>query len=194
MKPIPVDTRIIATSNRELQRQMREGRFREDLYYRLNVLDIHLPPLRDRREDIAPIAEGLIADLARAAGHPPYRLDPETLNWLIEQPWPGNVRELRNVLERAVNLAEGQILLPCHLEPTEEPSGSPPCAPEPIAGAQLCQRLAHAEETSIRDALRRNGGHRGKTAAELGISVTTLWRRMRRLNSERLPGAPDDTP
>jgi transcriptional regulator with PAS, ATPase and Fis domain len=181
VKPIPVDTRIIATSNRDLQRQIREGRFREDLYYRLNVLDIHLPPLRERREDIAPIAERLIGCLARAAGRPPYTLHPQALHWLIEQPWPGNVRELRNVLERAVNLAEGEILLPCHLEPTEQLSGAASYAPEPLAGTQLSQQLAHAAEASIRDALRRNSGHRGKTAAELGISVTTLWRRMRRL-------------
>jgi len=191
VKPILVDTRIIATSNRDLQRQIREGRFREDLYYRLNVLDIHLPPLRDRREDIAPIAERLIGGLARAAGRSPYTLHPQALEWLIEQPWPGNVRELRNVLERAVNLAEGATLLPCHLEHTEQLTGPASYEPEPLAGTQLSQQLAHAEEASIRDALRRNSGHRGKTAAELGISVTTLWRRMRRFNSEATPGTRD---
>jgi sigma-54 dependent transcriptional regulator, acetoin dehydrogenase operon transcriptional activator AcoR len=194
VKPIPVDTRIIATSNRDLQRQMREGRFREDLYYRLNVLDIHLPPLRERREDIALIAQSLIEDLARAAGRPPYALDPEALKWLIEQPWQGNVRELRNVLERAVSLAEGEILLPRHLEHPEELTGPASYTPEPLAGTQLCQRLAHAEEASIRDALRRNSGHRGKTAAELGISVTTLWRRMRRFNSTGDSGTPAGAP
>ena len=186
VKPIPLDIRIIVTSNRDLQRQMREGRFRDDLYYRLNVLDIHLPPLRDRREDIPPIASGLIECLARAAGCPPHTLHPEALQWLTEQPWPGNVRELRNVLERAVSLAEGDILLARHLQYPQEPPGQASIASEPLAGTQLCQWLAHAEETSIRDALRRNSGHRGKTAAELGISVTTLWRRMRRFNS---PGA-----
>ncbi len=183
VKPIPLDTRIVVTSNRDLQRQVREGRFREDLYYRLNVLDIHLPALRDRREDIPPIAARLIEGLTRAAGHSPYTLHPEALQWLIEQPWPGNVRELRNVLERAVSLAEGDILLPRHLEHTEELPVQPSRAPEPLPGRQLCQRLADAEEASIRDALRRNSGHRGKTAAELGISVTTLWRRMRRFNN-----------
>jgi transcriptional regulator with PAS, ATPase and Fis domain len=181
VKPIPVDTRIIVTSNRDLQRQMREGRFREDLYYRLNVLDIHLPPLRDRREDIPPIASRLIECLGRSAGRAHYALHPESLAWLMGQPWPGNIRELRNVLERAVSLAEGDILLPCHLEHPEGPAEIS-CAPEPLAGTQLCQQLAHAEEASIREALRRNSGHRGRTAAELGISVTTLWRRMRHFN------------
>ena len=101
----------------------------------------------------------------------------------MEQPWPGNIRELRNALERAISLAEGGTLLPRHLERTEQRPGEPDRPPEPALGQQLFEQLAHAEEASIRDALRRNSGHRGKTAAELGISVTTLWRRMRRFNS-----------
>ncbi len=182
VKPIPLDIRIIATSNRDLQRRMREGHFRADLYYRLNVLDIHLPPLRDRREDIPPIASRLIEHFARAAERSPYTLHSEALQWLVQQPWPGNIRELRNVLERAVSLAEGDILFPRHLEHTEELTGQGSHVPEPAAGQQLCQQVAHAEEASIRDALRRNSGHRGRTAAELGISVTTLWRRLRRFD------------
>lgn len=183
VKPLRLDVRIIATSNRDLQRQIREGRFRDDLYYRLNVIDIHLPPLRERREDIPSIAGRLIECLSGSAEQRPYSLHPEALHWLLEQPWPGNVRELRNVLERAISFAEGDVLLPCHLERTEHPPGHSGPAPETLPGQQLCQQLAHAEEASIRDALRRNSGHRGKTAAELGISVTTLWRRMRRFNS-----------
>ncbi|MGH8300805.1 MAG: sigma-54 interaction domain-containing protein, partial [Steroidobacteraceae bacterium] len=192
VKPIPLDTRIIVTSNRDLQRRMREGRFREDLYYRLNVLDIHLPPLRDRRQDIPPIAARLIECLTRAAAHPPYTLHPEALEWLMQQPWPGNIRELRNVLERAISLADGDILLCRHLEHTQELSEASR-DPEPLHGAQLCQQLAHAEEASIREALRRNSGHRGRTAAELGISVTTLWRRMRLFNSAA-PAAAEQQP
>ena len=191
VKPIPLDIRIIVTSNRDLQRQMREGHFREDLYYRLNVLDIHLPPLRDRREDIPSIATRLIECLGRGAGHA-HTLHPEALKWLMEQPWPGNIRELRNALERAISLAEGGTLLPRHLERTEELTGEPDRPPQPALGQQLFEQLAHAEEASIRDALRRNSGHRGKTAAELGISVTTLWRRMRRFSGPD-PGAPGET-
>ena len=182
VKPLPLDIRIIVTSNRDLQRQMREGHFREDLYYRLNVLDIHLPPLRDRRDDIPSIANQLLECLSRMGDRSPCTLHPDAQQWLIEQPWPGNVRELRNVLERAVSLADGDILLPCHLQQTEVLTGPAPAAAEPPSGTPLCQRLAHAEEASIRDALRRNSGHRGKTAAELGISVTTLWRRLRRFD------------
>ncbi|MGH8169158.1 MAG: helix-turn-helix domain-containing protein, partial [Steroidobacteraceae bacterium] len=117
---------------------------------------------------------------------------PEALEWLMQQPWPGNIRELRNVLERAISLADGDILLCRHLEHTQELSEASR-DPEPPHGAQLCQQLAHAEEASIRDALRRNSGHRGRTAAELGISVTTLWRRMRLFNSAA-PAAAEQQP
>ena len=181
-KPIPVDIRIVATSNRDLHRHMREGHFREDLYYRLNVIDIQLPPLRDRREDIPAIATSLIDELGQFDGHDIREIHPTAMAWLKEQPWPGNVRELRNVLERGASLAEGEVLLPQHfartdtvLHPVAYSSG------DMLLGSHLSDRVAHAEETSILDALHRNKGHRGKTAAELGISVTTLWRRLRRI-------------
>jgi transcriptional regulator with PAS, ATPase and Fis domain len=180
VKPIPLDLRIVVTSNRDLQRQLRAGHFREDLYYRLNVIDIHLPPLRDRREDVPAIASRLLECLGRSAEHSGYTLHPQALQWLVEQPWPGNIRELGNVLERAVSLAEGDMLFRRHLEHMEELPGQSCQTPESAVGELLSQRVAHTEEASIRDALRRNSGHRGKTAAELGISVTTLWRRMRR--------------
>jgi len=184
VKPMPVDIRIIVTSNRDLRRHMREGLFREDLYYRLNVIDIHLPPLRDRREDIPAIVSSMIGFLGQTGGHSNCKLHPEALDWLVGQPWPGNIRELRNVLERAINLAEGDVLFPHHFAGTDEGTRQTDRAPEPmIVGNYLCHQVAHAEEASIRDALHRNSGHRGKTAAELGISVTTLWRRLRRISS-----------
>ncbi len=183
VRPIPIDIRIIVTSNRDLHRHMREGLFREDLYYRLNVIDIQLPPLRDRREDIPAIVNSMIGVLGQTGGHSNCKLHPEALDWLIKQPWPGNIRELRNVLERAINLAEGDTLLLHHFAGADEVAGQTHRAPERIVGNHLCHRVAHAEEASIRDALNRNSGHRGKTAAELGISVTTLWRRMRRISN-----------
>ena len=187
VKPIPTDVRIIVTSNRDLHRHMQEGHFREDLYYRLNVIDIHLPPLRDRREDIPAIAASMIDSLDRADGRSTRRIHPDAMNRLVEQSWPGNIRELRNVLERAVSLAEGDILFPHHFARADESYRPLPRAVEPAAvGSYLCDRVAHAEEASILDALHRNSGHRGKTAAELGISVTTLWRRMRRIGN--VPG------
>ena len=183
VKPIPIDIRIIVTSNRDLHRHMREGLFREDLYYRLNVIDIHLPPLRDRREDIPAIVNGMIAGLNQTGGLANRMLHPDAVDWLVAQSWPGNVRELRNVLERAVNLAEGDLLLPEHFARADEVTRQAHPAPEPMnVRRHLCDRVAHAEETSILDALHRHSGHRGKTAAELGISVTTLWRRLRRIS------------
>jgi sigma-54 dependent transcriptional regulator, acetoin dehydrogenase operon transcriptional activator AcoR len=189
VNPIPVDIRIIVTSNRDLQRHVREGLFREDLYYRLNVIDIHLPPLRDRWEDIPAIVSSMLGFLGEAEGQSTRKLHPDALSWLVGQPWPGNIRELRNVLERAVNLAEGEVLFPQHFERTDELVRQTHRAPEPtVVRNHLSRRVAHAEEASIRDALQRNSGHRGKTAAELGISVTTLWRRLRRIS-----GAPGFT-
>jgi transcriptional regulator with PAS, ATPase and Fis domain len=184
VKPMHIDIRIIVTSNRDLHRHMREGLFREDLYYRLNVIDIHLPRLGDRREDIPAIVRSMIGSLGQPGGHPDCKLHPEALEWLVRQPWPGNIRELRNALERAINFAEGDTLLLHHFTETDEGVKSTYSAPQPpIVGNHLCHRLAHAEAASIRDALHRNSGHRGKTAAELGISVTTLWRRLRRISS-----------
>jgi sigma-54 dependent transcriptional regulator, acetoin dehydrogenase operon transcriptional activator AcoR len=184
VKPIPIDIRIIVTSNRDLHRHLREGLFREDLYYRLNVIDIHLPPLRDRREDIPAIVTSMIAGLGKAGGHSNRRLHPEAVDWLVGQPWVGNIRELRNVLERALNLTEGDMLFPHHFARADEVTRHADPAPERMTGgSHLSDRVAHVEEASILDALHRNSGHRGKTAAELGISVTTLWRRLRRISN-----------
>jgi transcriptional regulator with PAS, ATPase and Fis domain len=182
VKPIPVDVRIIVTSNRDLHRHMREGLFREDLYYRLNVIDIHLPPLRDRREDIPAIVNSVIGGMSQAGGLSNRKLHPAAVDWLVAQPWPGNVRELRNVLERAISLAEGDVLLPEHFTRADEVTRQARVLEQVGVGRHLCDRVAHAEEASILDALHRHSGHRGKTAAELGISVTTLWRRMRRIS------------
>jgi DNA-binding NtrC family response regulator len=182
VKPLPIDVRIIVTSNRDLYRRMREGLFREDLYYRLNVIDIHLPPLRERREDVPAIVDSMIAEMAASIGHGIREIRPDAMQWLAAQPWPGNVRELRNVVERAVSLAEGEVLYLHHFA-RDEPQRAQAVHEAAPLGAHLCDRVAHAEEASIMDALRRNAGHRGKTAAELGISVTTLWRRMRRIGA-----------
>ncbi len=184
VKPIPIDIRIIATSNRDLLQHVREGHFREDLYYRLNVIDIALPPLRDRREDIPLIASSAIDAMVHADRQCIGKIHPDAMKWLVEQPWSGNVRELRNVLERAVHLAEGDMLLPEHFVRSNGRARLVDCPAEPvIASSHLHDRVAHAEKMSILAALQRNKGNRSKTAAELGISVTTLWRRLRRMGN-----------
>src|SRR6516165_11150054 len=108
--PIQVDVRVLAASNRDLLQMMREKTFREDLYYRLSVFPLHVPPLRDRKEDIPPLAHFLVNKLAARIGKRIAGIDKETMRRLIAYPWPGNVRELENVIERAVILATGPAL------------------------------------------------------------------------------------
>jgi DNA-binding NtrC family response regulator len=182
-KPIPIDVRIICTSNRDLLREMREGRFRGDLYYRLNVINIHLPPLRDRKDDIPEVATRILDRLCRQTGRFISAVEPAAMAQLKAYGWPGNCRELQNVLERAVNLADGDVLQPHHFS---EPALGP--VPETNAGdegaAFLAGQVAFAEERVILEVLKKNGGRRVQTAQELGISVTTLWRRLKRMRSD----------
>ena len=109
------DARVVAATNRDLQRGDRPGQFREDLYYRLNVFAIRLPPLRDRRDDILPLSEAFLAEIGRGLGRPPAGISRDARQLLIEYHWPGNVRELRNILERAAILCDGGLITTEHL-------------------------------------------------------------------------------
>lgn len=183
---IPIDVRIIATCNRDLVRCMDEGTFRSDLYYRLNVIDIYVPPLRQRREDIPAVVCSVIERLALADGIPVPELGSDAMAYLSNYHWPGNVRELRNVMERVLSFRpEGQIL-PEHIPSKIMESGSsdvsPPRTPE--MPDTLTNRLEEAERLVLLETLERCHGNRKLAAKELGISVTTLWRRLRRLKGE----------
>ncbi len=125
---IRLDVRVIATTNRDLERDVDEGRFRQDLFYRLNVIHLPLPPLRDRPEEIAPLAAHFLARYCRA-GRPARRLDPEALRWLERHPWPGNVRELENIIERACLLARGEAITLGDLRMDALAPASPSSAP-----------------------------------------------------------------
>lgn len=119
---IKANVRVIAATNRDLERDVAEGNFREDLYYRLNVINIHLPPLRERREDIPLLVEHFLARQPGAQSASPPRLSEEAMKWLLNFDWPGNVRQLENTIERAVVLAQGQLIEPAHLHlPSDEP-------------------------------------------------------------------------
>jgi len=109
------DARIVAATSRDLQRTMTQGQFRDDLYYRLNVFAIHLPALRNRRDDILPLSEAFLAEFAQRFGRPPSGVSREARRMLMAYHWPGNVRELRNSLERAAILCEGGLISPEHL-------------------------------------------------------------------------------
>jgi DNA-binding NtrC family response regulator len=174
------DARIIAATNLDLRRAVQEGRFREDLFYRLRVVPIEIPPLRERREDIEPLATYLLARVAARQGRA-LRFSPDALRALLDYAWPGNVRELENALEYAVAVCKGQTILPEDL-PTEVQLTSlgpaiAPGMPAPPAAGDLGRSRREVE--LLREALEAHRWRRVEAARALGISRATLWRRMR---------------
>jgi transcriptional regulator with PAS, ATPase and Fis domain len=181
-----VDLRVIAATSRDLAAMVADGRFRADLYYRLNVLPIRVPPLRERLADIEPLAEALLEDIARRSGLPARSLSPEALDGLAAHPWPGNIRELRNVLEQAALMTDELVLQPIDLR-LPQAEGSPVPRPPPSlheTGAALLrplsEQVAELERTAIAAALRRTHGNRVATARLLGMSRAALYDRLGR--------------
>ncbi|MEK7865582.1 MAG: sigma-54 dependent transcriptional regulator, partial [Planctomycetota bacterium] len=174
-----VDVRVIATTNRDLQKAIREGKFREDLFFRLNVLPLRLPPLRERREDVEPLARHLVARIARRLGRAIPPVPDRTLTVLRAYDWPGNVRELANVLERGMVLMQGDTLEASDMQAWIEPREARPEAPS-AGGALPTMTLEELERRAIEEALARFGGSRLKTAQALGISDRTLRDKLRR--------------
>jgi two-component system response regulator HydG len=172
-RAIRVNVRIIAATNRDPGEEIEAGRFRRDLFYRLNVIPIHLPPLRERRQDIPLLAEHFLQKYNQRMGRR-TRLLESALAKLVAHEYPGNVRELENLIEQAVALAEGELLGPEHVF---LPAGreEAPESPTTLDGI-----VALAERRAIEDALRRHQGALDAVARELGLSATTLWRKMKR--------------
>ena len=178
---IPVDLRLAAATNKDIVARIQDGRFREDLYYRLAVIPIHLPPLRERREDIPLLAEHFLRRAAAAAGKEIRGFTPEAMAALLRHPWPGNVRELENVVERAVTLMAGDHVTPDVL--LLETS----LAPEPGALlAQAARRPTLDELTAeyVALVLREAGGDKAKAAEILGISKRTLYRWEKQISTD----------
>jgi two-component system NtrC family response regulator len=176
--PISVDVRFVAATNRDLPAMIAEGTFREDLYYRLNVLEIRIPPLRERPGDIPLLVDYLLAKLGRKNNRPVRSVSREFLAALTGHEWRGNVRELENVLERSLILCRGESLdlrdLPEHLlHPTRATS---PQADVPLPD----NPLEAAEQQALQETLRRFAGHRERTAQALGISRRTLQYRLKK--------------
>ena len=177
----PIDVRIVAATNRDLRAEIAAGRFREDLYFRLAVIPIHLPPLRERREDVLPLAVHFLARWNRELGRSVAGWTPEVERWLLAHDWPGNVRELENAIERGVVLARGDRIGFDDLlvdEPGEEPR--PGASPDATGGASLQEFLDAAAAERIRRVLEQTGGKRVEAARRLGIDRATLYRLMRR--------------
>lgn len=185
----PLEARLIVASNRPLQEQVAAGKFRADLFYRLNVMAFRLPPLRERTDEILDLANGFIVEFANQHGFEISKISQHAANALRSYAWPGNIRELRNVIERAVILAANETIKPNHLTANVAESGSSPASKPRLLSPSHSQgkenklasaRLA-AEREQLLDALERNDNNRSKTAIDLGISRVALYKRLRKL-------------
>jgi transcriptional regulator with PAS, ATPase and Fis domain len=170
---IQTNVRIIAASNRNLEEEVKKGRFREDLFYRLNVVEVNIPPLRERREDIMPLATHFVTEFTH--GRP--RFSAAVPACLERYAWPGNVRELRNAMERASLLSRGELIMPDHLPARVAAAAGQP-APTDAADAE---RLEEIERQAVTQALRKHEFNRTEAAKALGISRRALLYKLQRL-------------
>jgi transcriptional regulator with PAS, ATPase and Fis domain len=176
--PVKVDIRLLAATNRDLRKMADEGTFREDLYYRLNVVNIHLPPLRERREDIPGLIDFLIQRHRRELKRPFRGVDNAALKLLMAQPWKGNVRELDNVIEHAMIVGEGEWItladLPRALQERNDGAA-------PAIGDDLREALRAYEKIHIESVLRRTSNDKKAAAQSLGMSLSSLYRKIEEL-------------
>ena len=169
----PIDVRVLAATNRELAEEIAEGRFRKDLYYRLHVVELGVPPLRKRREDILPLARLLLAEAAHRLNRPVSGLSSRAADQLLRYSWPGNVRELENAMERAVALAQDG-----HAELDDLPEEVRQAVPVPVMTCPV-KRLEDIEREYILAVLEVNGGNQARSAEQLGIGSATLYRKLK---------------
>jgi transcriptional regulator with PAS, ATPase and Fis domain len=179
------DARIVAATNRDLSNAIRHGQFREDLFYRLNVFAISLPPLRERRDDILPLSEAFVAEIGKSVGYPPAGIARDVKEKLVAYHWPGNVRELRNILERAAILCEGGLITEEHLTllpvPPAPKSAEPaPRAPDHSPAPAATGDLASVERSMIEKAMKETRFNKSKAAKQLGLTRTQLYVRLKR--------------
>jgi DNA-binding NtrC family response regulator len=176
---ITVDIRIIAATNADLQQRVKDGRFREDLYYRLNVIEIHMPPLRERRDDIPLLVKHYIGTFSQESGKKINDVDYEAMKAMMAYDWPGNIRELRNTLERATVLAEGDVITLHDL-----PDKFRNIDVENIATSSLRQAMDDFERDYIVRSLGESKGNKESAAERLGIDLATLYRKIKKLKIE----------
>ena len=176
--PIPVDVRVIATTNSDVRRRIQDQEFREDLYYRLNVIPLNLIPLRERKDDIPLLAEHFMNQFCQENSRSPVKMDPATLGLLKKYSWPGNIRELGNIIERTCLMCQGDTLLPAHLFFDDEPLSSGKNA----AGARLTGTISEMEKELILQTLKEFSDNKTKAAESLGISIRTLRNKLNEYN------------
>jgi len=173
--PRSIDVRIVAATNRNLEAAIETGRFRDDLYYRLGVIRLEVPPLRERTEDIPPLARYFVSRFSAKLNIKGLKLDSSCIELLLRYPWPGNIRELENAIEHAAVMSDAGLIRPADLPLiVRNPAGVSP--PSGVGGEAT---LADAERQHILGVLEANGNNRTKAAAALGISPTTLWRKLK---------------
>ena len=175
VKPLPVDVRVIAATNRDLAKQVRSGKFRDDLYYRIRVIHLNLPGLAQRREDVPLLVDHLIAKYNRLQGKDIAGVSDQVLARLMEHDYPGNVRELENIIEQAFVLCRGGMIELNHLPPELRPT-----AGRGVAEGQPLS-LDAIEKLFIAETLQRRNGNRKLAARDLGINVSTLYRKIKTL-------------
>jgi DNA-binding NtrC family response regulator len=186
-KSLPADFRLVAACNRQPAQAVRDGRLRQDLYFRLKTFEIEIPPLRERREDLAKLTDTFLRNFSKQLGKPFPQVAPETLELFREYPWPGNVRELQNAIEHALVLCDGPIVMPQHLPREIQMPGLVPASPAAPGGAQT---LGDIEREALIDALRRSGGNKKRAAEMLGIHRPTLYAKIKRFGLVLPPPAP----
>ena len=182
VRPRTCDVRFIAATHRDLAAMVEEGSFRRDLYFRINVLNVRIPPLRERKGDIPLLVQRFLDRLASRGQKSVTGISSRVLEILTAHSYPGNIRELENIVEHAWVMCTGGVIEPRHLPRVLQPDQAAPAAPEPAG-----RPLPRLEADYIRQVLRRHGGHRAAAARELGIHRTTLQRKIRRLGLELPP-------
>jgi DNA-binding NtrC family response regulator len=191
-KPINVDVRIICATNRNLSQLVAEGKFREDLFYRINVIPIHIPPLRQRKEEIPLLTRHFISKLGQKTGKHITGISPDVMARFMHYDWPGNIRELKSVLEYAFVVAEPETIHVQHLPehfgkadqtPVADPISkqrSPVMAPAPDSPPPADYEASDSERQELVEALRKTGGNKSQAAKLLGVHRMTVWNRMKK--------------
>ena len=179
-----VDVRVVAATNVDLRAALEEGRFREDLYYRLNVIPINVPPLRSRKEDIPFLAMHFVAKLAPELGSKARELSSAAMDRLLEHTWPGNVRELENTIERSLVLSSHEVLQPADIRIEAPRISAASAAAQSSAMLPEGETLEHWEQMMIREAMRRANGNKSQAARLLGLTRNALRYRLSQMGME----------